>query len=89
MVIAKEIATSIEPFQGAKDRMTFVRISVPATARLRPEGETITIHTDHKRFGRFTRRIARYKRLPRNTSISTRINRSYPSCVSGRPNSKL
>jgi len=57
-----QIATSVEPYQGAKDRMTFVRITVPATARLRPEGETITIHTDHKRFGKFTRQIARYKR---------------------------
>jgi hypothetical protein len=55
----KEIATRIEPQTGVEDRMTFVYITVPANTVLKPEGETITISTDHKEFAQVARRIVR------------------------------
>ncbi len=58
-VTHSQIVTSIRPFEGAEDTLTFIRVTVPAAAKINPAGETITIHTDRKGFSRLTRRIAR------------------------------
>jgi len=58
-VSCKDIAAWVEPQKGNEGRRTYVRVSVPPTAKLKPEGETITFHTDQPGAGKLTRRIAR------------------------------
>ncbi|MBN1344542.1 MAG: DUF1573 domain-containing protein [Phycisphaerae bacterium] len=54
----KAISTEIEPQSGNPDIMTLIRVTVPGDAKLNPEGETISIHTDHKDFPKVTRKVA-------------------------------
>jgi len=58
-VSCKDITAWIEPQKGNEGRRTYVRVSVPPTAKLKPEGETITFHTDQQGAGKIARRIAR------------------------------
>lgn len=51
------ITTAIEPYKGAEDRMTFVRVTIPSDAKLNPQGETITIYTDNAALPKATRTI--------------------------------
>ena len=58
-VSCKDITAWIEPKNGNEGGRTYVRVSVPPTAKLKPEGETITFYTDQQHVAKVTRRIAR------------------------------
>jgi hypothetical protein len=59
VVSNEDITVRLEPQTGQEDRLTFVYITVPSNAVLKPEGETISIHTDNKQFPLVVRRIVR------------------------------
>ncbi len=54
-----DIKASIEPQKGLEDKMTFVRLTIPADATIPDQGVPITIHTDHPKHPKVVRRIAR------------------------------
>lgn len=54
------ITARIEPRTGAEATMTYIQLAIPSDAKLDPNGETITIHTDHPAARKLTHKIARY-----------------------------
>ncbi len=73
------IAARIEPRSGAESKMTYVHLTVPPEADLKPGGETITIHTDHPKLPKLEHKIARYG------TPGSRISRSPARARAPRP----
>jgi len=79
VVSHKEITVRIEPQAGQEDRVTVIYLTVSPNATLRPQGEIITVFTDHKDFPQITRRIVRAGRAgPHASRPPTTLGQPYP-----------